>query len=183
MVLMSTADEPSPGTCRLPLTRTKVRVVPRPRRSRRLRPVVPRNRVEFEIVNVLRIDGRSLRTSPTETTPLWKNSSPPTEVTGSGDSRFGRRMREPVTTIEALQVGELGFTAQSVLAFWPDSTSCSAVRVCGASAVVVVLGAVADSVVDCVAVCARAGVPRISAEADTPRRSEGRVKLQPYVRS
>ena len=41
-------------------------------------------------------------------------SWPPTEVTGSGDSRFGRRMRVPVMVIASPLVGAV-----------PDSTACS----------------------------------------------------------
>src|SRR5205823_9434354 len=118
-----------------PLTRTRVRAVPRPRRSSRLRPAVPRNRVEFAWVKVLRIDGRSASLSPTETLPVWKNSSPPIEVTGSGDSRFGRRMRVPVTVIAFVLVGVQfagsGCPLVTPHAFAPDLTSCSVLSACG----------------------------------------------------
>ena len=44
---------------------------------------MPRNWVEFDWPRVLRRAGRSFSTSPTETLPVSKNSSPPTEVIGT----------------------------------------------------------------------------------------------------
>ena len=70
MVLMSgdtALFRMSEPTCRRPFTSTSVRCVPRPRRSTRLSPEVPRKRVEFCVLNVERIDGRLFSTSPTET--------------------------------------------------------------------------------------------------------------------
>ncbi len=42
--------------------------------------------------------GSSFRVSPTLVSPVWKICSPASEVIGTVDSRFGRRMREPVTS-------------------------------------------------------------------------------------
>src|ERR1044071_3533161 len=89
----------SEPTWRRPLTSTRVRWVPRPRRSSRFRPVVPRKRLEFCWLKVLRIDGSSLSRSPTEVLPVSTSSSADTVVTGTGASRFGRAMRDPVTMI------------------------------------------------------------------------------------
>ncbi len=72
--------------------------MPRPLRSSRLRPAVPRKRCELDWLMVLLRAGRSLSRSPTEVFPVWNNSSPVTVVMGTLDSRLGRAMREPVTT-------------------------------------------------------------------------------------
>lgn len=89
----------SAPTWRRPSTRTSVRCVPRPRRSSRFKPAVPRKRVEFDWLKVLRSDGSSFSVSPIATFPVWKNSPPPMLVTGTVDSRLGRAIRDPVTTI------------------------------------------------------------------------------------
>src|SRR3954452_2022116 len=60
---------------------------------------MPMPRPGFCWANVLRSCGRSLSASPMSVLPRWKNCSPWIEVTGTTDSRLGRRIREPVTTI------------------------------------------------------------------------------------
>src|SRR6185312_5870743 len=103
----------------------------------RFRPSVPRKRVELACVKVLAIEGSWASLSPTEISPVWKNSSPPTEVTGRGDSRFGRRIREPVTVIAsfpaAVQAGGSGVPAGTWHdgAATPDLISCSLCSACG----------------------------------------------------
>src|SRR3954467_973135 len=65
-------------------------------------------RTELDWLKVERSDGRSFSASPMFTSPRLVSSSMLTEVIGTFDSRFGRRMREPVTTIWSLVlVGEL----------------------------------------------------------------------------
>ena len=56
-------------------------------------PAVPMKRVEFDWLKVERRDGRSFKRSPTFTSPVIVSSSWLIEVIGTGDSRFGRRMR------------------------------------------------------------------------------------------
>src|SRR3954447_9201238 len=93
---------------RRPLTSTKVRLVPRPRRSSTLKPAVPMKRTELDWLKVERSDGRSFSASPMFTSPRLVSSSMLTDVIGTFDSRFGRRMRDPVTTIWSfVLVGEL----------------------------------------------------------------------------
>src|SRR4051812_50227973 len=50
---------------------------------------------------LLRSWGKSLSVRPMLVAPCGKNDSPLIAVSGTVDSRLGRRMREPVTTIEA----------------------------------------------------------------------------------
>jgi hypothetical protein len=64
--------------------------------------VVPRKRLELDWLNVLRSEGRSLSRSPTDVLPVSKSSSAVTVVTGTGDSRLGRAMRDPVTTTSSM---------------------------------------------------------------------------------
>ncbi len=59
-------------------------------------------RVELAWLKVERSDGRSFSASPTLTSPWAVRSSALTEVMGTLDSRLGRRMREPVTTMFGL---------------------------------------------------------------------------------
>src|SRR6478672_1956293 len=117
IVFVSTRKSPTlPVMWRRPLTSTSVRDSPRPRRSRMLRPLVPMKRVEFAWLKVERSDGRSFRRSPTLTSPVMVSSSALIDVIGTGDSRFGRRMRDPVTTIVSLFASVAGR---------PDSVSTS----------------------------------------------------------
>ena len=126
------------------LTSTRVRLVPRPRRSSRLRPAVPMKRVELPELNEERSDGRSLRLSPRLTSPVSVSSWMPTEVIGTVDSRLGRRMREPVTVMAPPSVaGAVPCVPTSPAAqasrsawvgrleqFWPaDGVSCAAAGV------------------------------------------------------
>ena len=62
---------------------------------------MPMPRPGFCWAKVLRSCGSSFSVSPTLVWPCWKNL-PPIEVIGTVDSRFGRRMREPVTVMACL---------------------------------------------------------------------------------
>ena len=66
---------------------------------------MPMPRPGFCWAKVLRSCGSSFSVSPMLVSPCWNSDSPPIEVIGTVDSRFGRRMREPVTTIDCSLVG------------------------------------------------------------------------------
>ena len=106
IVLVSTRYVPGVEvTERRPFTSTSVRVVPKPRRSSRLRPDVPIAAVEFAWVKVERSCGRRFNMSPSESSPVPSRSSASTEVIGIDASRLGRfKIREPVTTMRSLSL-------------------------------------------------------------------------------
>ena len=100
--MVLTSKPLSPGvdvTWRRPFTRTSVRSVPKPRRSRRLKPAVPMKRLELPELNVERSDGRSFNASPSDNSPVPVRSSMVTDVKGTADCNVGRAIREPVTRI------------------------------------------------------------------------------------
>ena len=143
----------SAGTWRRPLTSTSVRWVPRPRRSSRLRPAMPMPAPGLAWLKVLRSWGSSLSSSPMLVDEFCRKSSPAIEVIGTVDSRLGRRMREPVTTIEPPDEPPSALATSSHV----PSASLSMQAVCGSA-------------------CAKAGVA-MAAMARTPgaaasRRSE-----------
>jgi hypothetical protein len=80
-----------------PLTRTKVRTVPRLRKSSKFKPTVPMNRFEFESENVEPSCVLLLSKSPIVTAPVDLISSAPNTVIGDSEIRLARLMRVPVT--------------------------------------------------------------------------------------
>ena len=87
-----------PGTKRRPLRSTRVRFAPRPRRLTRVEPSPP---LLTEVLIALPCAGRLWRKSPMETLPLAATRSLEMMVTGAGEVRSLRRMREPVTRISS----------------------------------------------------------------------------------
>ena len=74
-------------------------MVPNPRRSSALIPAVPIKRVELAWEKVDRNCGSWFNVSPIESDPRDNSSFALTDVIGTGESRFGRAIRVPVTTI------------------------------------------------------------------------------------
>ncbi len=102
MTLRSGTPSPLPGINRIPSTRTSVRAVPRPRRSTFASPPPTLAAVKLD---VLVSDGTNCGSEfsvvSTVADPVrWKASSG-TDTIGLADSKSGRGMREPVTTISS----------------------------------------------------------------------------------
>ena len=103
--IVLTSGRFTPGvavTMRRPFTSTSVRDVPRPRKSSALMPAVPMKRVEFAWLKVERNCGNWLSVSPIDSDPRDNSSVADTVVIGTGESRFGREIRVPVTMIWSL---------------------------------------------------------------------------------
>ena len=123
MVSTSTTAVPEePATWRRPLTSTRVRTDPRPRRSSCVPPSNAPLVADKSLLVELNSAGTYWIMSPADVLPDSVRTSLLNVVTGAADSSSGRAMRDPVTMIEASSSSSFADAASCALTTFEEKS-------------------------------------------------------------